>query len=839
MCQCDELIAPSDDSAQSIKLCSICNKRVEAGRAGSLTQWVFRSDICECETPRPVDVDGVADGAASGSVAPKFESEKALVQKLVVDTSLKVDENSFPIDRYRAISEIGRGASGVVYLAHDLMLQKRVAIKCLKSLTSDQLMSFQIEAQATSKLNHAQIVKVFDFGAARGGAPYMVMEYFESKSLKNIIDESGPLSEQAAIPIFTSLARALAHAHKRGVFHRDVKNSNVLLRDTGDKEKVGSEIRVIDFGVAAFKESSHAGQLAKGVTLVGTPPYMAPDQLRGRPFDARSEIYSLGCLFVEALCGRPPFIGDTALETLNLHATQKTPSLAELRPDLDFSEEIESIVARCLEKEPEERFQTMNDLVSSLESMSSEHGGFLVNGDEAGTIDSGTSEVVKTGSLPFSPSGLTLVIGGGALLLIFGILAVSVLQRETPDAGSKDSSKTIQVSKAARTGSEQAQQDSKRSSLQRLIITGGSDESILAARGKEQIRDVFLEKGNFTEHGIAALGVAQVEHFSIVGSRFDASAVKALNEYRALKTLVVRQCPDFEFSSLSAFRGVNLILVALESGNINDGVSEFIRNQSQLQELRIIGSDMFTGSQLSAVERLPLRTLCLYNLPNLKDSCFSSIAKVSSLRELYLVDPNLESEAASNDSVSNTQPSQELMPEKLYRGGMYAVQPFHSLTALTRLQNISLNSDRMEDAQFKSLSTMSGLTELTLSGKQFLTPARASEIAKLKNLKSLTVIGPCLERVGLERICSMSNLERLTLCDSELTNTDLNVFPKSSISSLTLAGQNSISDSGLTFLSRMPRLNALSLPRVTFITPGGREEFIKAKPQCQVDTAER
>lgn len=835
MCQCDQLVAPADDSG-SIQLCSICNKRIEAGRPGSLTQWVFRSDICECQTPRPVDFDGIANGAGRESNFPKFESEKDVVRRLLADSSLKVDENSFPLDRYRAISEIGRGASGVVYLAHDLMLQKRVAIKCLKTLTSDQLMSFQKEAQATSKLNHPQIIKIFDFGAARSGAPYMVMEYFDGNSLKSIIDEHGPLSEQVAIPIFASLARALAHAHMRGIFHRDVKNSNVLLRRSGDEKKFGNEIRVIDFGVAAFKESSQAGQLANGVTLVGTPPYMAPDQLRGKPFDARSEVYSLGCLFVEALCGRAPFIGETALETLNMHATRKTPTLAQLNPDAQFSEEIEAIVARCLEKQPEDRFQTMNDLAANLEAMLADRFNFAPEDANVGIVDGGGSpklEKIDT-RLP-----LPVIVGGLVGLILFAGLGLAVLNREPSEKRSSTSS-TYVVSNDDRADQSRKIRnlDSKSEhSSSAVSIADGTDESIQSAANTKQIQILSLERGTFTGNGLQALADNHIESLLISGSHLDESAVRALCNFRFLKRLSIRNCPECDLSPLAAFQGSALKSLALENVKASDASLAFLRNQSQLQELRIIGSGNFTGVSLSAITKLPLRVLSLYNLPKLTDGSFAAISRIASLRELYMAE-TYRKESESAESYAETEVSHEQLIEMPHEQPVYPEQSFRSLTALP-LQSLALDSDKMADRQFASLSSMKSLTELTLCGKQFIPPVRIAEVAKLPNLKSLTVLGPCLERVGLERICAMPKLERLTLFDSELTNTDLNVFPRSSIRALTLAGHNSISDSGLIFLGQMPKLEKLLLPRVTFITPGGREDFIKTKPQCQVGTAER
>lgn len=346
-CSCDLVdlaTTPADIAATTTILCKVCGKRIDAGRAGSLTQWIFRSDKCECEVPQPTEINVTPGG-------PEVEEEP----ESGLDVSgIELDPSVFPTDRYQALREIGKGAAGQVFLCKDKLLKIKVAVKCLRHLSSEQLISFQQEARATSKLSHPSIVKVLNFGITDGGAPYMVMDYIDGISLEKVLERSGPLETADAMSIVSQTADALAYAHSKGVLHRDIKSSNILID--------GNRAFLIDFGIAMVKQAHQEPTLVQGRTVVGTPAYMSPDQANGLAYDERSEIYSLGCVLFEALAGEPPFAGDTALEIIGKHATQAVPSIREINPGSDCTDEVESILARCLAKLPDNRFGAMSEI---------------------------------------------------------------------------------------------------------------------------------------------------------------------------------------------------------------------------------------------------------------------------------------------------------------------------------------------------------------------------------------------------------------------------------------------------------------------------------------------
>lgn len=357
-CTCDVAPPPIDETAQqiSVKLCKTCGKRINEGRSGSLTQFIFRSDVCQCarpEIPEELAVDPV----------PVQE----ITQPLEEETEVELEEaiEGFPYERYKPLERLGMGTGGSVFLARDKMLNKKVAVKMLRSLVPSQLISFHEEARATSKLEHPCIVKLLDFGASDSGIPYMVLEYIQGESLESKLEKSGRLDIKSVQAIFKDILEGISYAHANGIFHRDIKPSNILLTESSDSI---SEVKIIDFGIAkSFNvETDPDGQAVTDFnTPVGAPFYMSPDQGLGNVYDSRSEIYSLGCVLFECLAGRPPFEGETPLSTLAMHAIESPPSLKGYMGD-SFVPDLDQVVQKALAKEQEDRYQSALEFRSAL-----------------------------------------------------------------------------------------------------------------------------------------------------------------------------------------------------------------------------------------------------------------------------------------------------------------------------------------------------------------------------------------------------------------------------------------------------------------------------------------
>lgn len=337
-CRCEQI----DIDAHQSPMCMSCGKfLVEESQTGGFTQWVFQSQTCSCENPVAIQVNSTNSSAAQIRFAETDVSD--------------LNDSNFPIDRYKPESKLGVGGTGLVFLCQDQHLKKKVAVKILRTTMKDQFAEFQSEAKVTAKLSHKNMVKIIDFGITKSGSPFMVLEYVDGITLSALIAEEGPVAEETAVELFIQMATALGVGHENGIFHRDIKSSNVIITKFSHGLLVP---HIIDFGIAVV-----AGQdLGQGKQLLGTPKYMSADQLLGRPFDARSEIYSLGCVMFETLTGRVPFEGADALTILDKHMEELPPSFADICPDIQISRRVEAIVLKCLEKDPNDRFQSMQEL---------------------------------------------------------------------------------------------------------------------------------------------------------------------------------------------------------------------------------------------------------------------------------------------------------------------------------------------------------------------------------------------------------------------------------------------------------------------------------------------
>lgn len=267
--------------------------------------------------------------------------------------------------RYEIIDVLGKGGMGTVLKARLVNLNKLVAIKVLNasSFTLDEVTvrRFQLEAKAGSKLSHPHLVAVFDYGVTEAGEPYLVMEHVEGESLEQKVSRLGKLSTAEVKEISMQICKALNYIHANGVVHRDLKTSNIMLQVAGDDQYV----KVLDFGIAKIvSESGNTlGSLTATGAVFGSPSYMSPEQCMGKNIDARSDLYSLGCVMYECLTGRPPFRGDNPLQTIFKHVNDEPEKITY--SDLAGSE-LAAIITKCLKKSPEERYTNAQALLQTL-----------------------------------------------------------------------------------------------------------------------------------------------------------------------------------------------------------------------------------------------------------------------------------------------------------------------------------------------------------------------------------------------------------------------------------------------------------------------------------------
>jgi serine/threonine-protein kinase len=267
--------------------------------------------------------------------------------------------------RYRVIAKIGAGGMGAVYKVEHLAMGKLAAMKVLhSSLTQDREVAqrFRREAEAVSKLSSPNTVQVFDFGEA-SGSMYLVMELVKGEDLGALLRRDGPIPFARLAPMLTQVCDALSEAHEAGIVHRDLKPENLLVSRARDGHDV---VKVLDFGLAKLRDSEELNQVTARGSLIGTPFYMSPEQIRADELDARSDIYSLGALMYRVLTGVHPFTAPTPVAVLTQHLTEELVPPSRRKPELQIGSRVEAIVMRAMAKRRDERYGSADELKAAI-----------------------------------------------------------------------------------------------------------------------------------------------------------------------------------------------------------------------------------------------------------------------------------------------------------------------------------------------------------------------------------------------------------------------------------------------------------------------------------------
>ncbi len=397
-------------------------ERAPDERAAFLAETCAEDSGLRREVEELLRYDGAAESFIQGN-ALAFEARQLEPEELSQTAPQLLPGQH--IGAYKILALLGRGGMGVVYRARDERLRRDVAIKVLPASfahDADRLRRFEQEAHATSALNHPNILTIYDIGA-QDGAPFIVAELLEGEELRAQLQD-GPLSVRLSVEYAQQIAAGLAAAHGKGVVHRDLKPENLFVTKDG-------RVKILDFGLAKLKpqagelvdsQAATQKQLTEPGAVMGTVSYMAPEQVRGQEADHRADIFAFGVILYEMLAGKRAFNGASVADLMSAILKEEPPELREANAKV--APALEKIVRRCLEKQPERRFQSASDLGFALEALSTPSGSALMTA---------TNELEASKRGGWRERIPWLVAGALGLALL--ALGLAYLNRSTNDAG--------------------------------------------------------------------------------------------------------------------------------------------------------------------------------------------------------------------------------------------------------------------------------------------------------------------------------------------------------------------------------------------------------------------
>ncbi|MCA9805352.1 MAG: protein kinase [Cyanobacteria bacterium HKST-UBA02] len=517
-------------------------------------------------------------------------------------------------DRYTVIELLGKGGMGKVFRCRDKLLDKEVAIKLLLSVDAEkEAMRFQIEAKATARLNHPNILRILDFGQTESGELFLAAEYLKGRSLASEVDGYGPYKVEEALDLTAHVASALSHAHKNHVLHRDVKPSNVMLVDEEDGSRT---IRLVDFGLA--KVTAHDDRLTGTGVGLGSPAYCSPEQGDGKAVDERSDIYSVGCLLFYLLTGHPPFQADNPLATIFMHLQKEPPTLAE-KGGTDFPAPVEALVAKCLAKKPSERPQSCDELIELIA--------------EAQRDDPDAEPVLQDGSEKKGPKGKKVLVIAAAslagvllvLLVVFGIdqalLSGSLTNRMLAHKGttSNEPRGPVIVDHSEAVELEGTWTDND---LRRLI----KDPNFF----QFMMNDQKKVRGD----GLVVLERSHAENVDLKGSGIDDRAFDHLSKMKGIRELILDNCINITDSGIIKMAGSkSLARLHLAGTRVTDKIFEPLSRCPELDHIDLSNCHQVTGKSLGKMQNLAY--LIMEDDPNIKPQ-LSVLKTLPKLTELNL-----------------------------------------------------------------------------------------------------------------------------------------------------------------------------------------------------------
>ncbi|MBK9144962.1 MAG: protein kinase [Candidatus Melainabacteria bacterium] len=530
------------------------------------------------------------------------------------------------VDRYEILESLGTGGFGEIYLCRDLVLSRDVALKVLKpEVSGDLIRRFQNEARIAARLDHRNIVNVVDFGDTGDGRLFLAMEYLKGESLEDLLRRRGTLTLDEFLPLLSQICHGLSFAHGKGVLHRDIKPANVMLVTDDQGE---AQVKLVDFGIA--KLASDDQSVTRAGNVIGSPLYISPETALGKPADPRSDIYSLGCLIFEVLAGAPPFTGDTLMEAMTARLENEAPLLSSVSREslADGSVDlIDSIVARCLSRDPANRFASIADLEAAL-------AGLQIAGDE---ISEGLPAVEPAKRpRPLLLLCLALIVLSGGLAGLY-CLSLSNGALEPEPGTHKPLPDDPGLARIPFTDPDfvfdhRCAQDGYRW----LKLVGlGTDRDLYRLRGREDFRYLLMEHDEMVGEGMKVLEELPLLGLSFRRCGIDNKVLEHVGKIKTLTQLELVRSSGFDARGLACLKNCpKLSILSLSDTDIGDNEVEELTGIESLKRLDLGGCEAVTGAGLAALAGTADLEELILNKTSIKPEELNLLKRFKNLRVL-------------------------------------------------------------------------------------------------------------------------------------------------------------------------------------------------------------
>lgn len=539
--------------------------------------------------------------------------------------------------KYQILQEIGAGGMGCVYLARHLLLNKQVAFKTFRSanLTEEERLRFQREAQSIAKLSHPNVIEVFDFGYALGGTvPYYTMELLHGESLRQRLERVGCLSESEVLAIFAQVASGLIAAHRKGIIHRDLKPDNFFLSSNGTEDSP-VQVKIIDFGIASLALPNHDAQRLTAVGLVfGSPLYMSPEQSKGLPVTAQSDIYSFGCALFHALTSKPPFVGSSAFATLQMHQEAPLPRLSEVAPERQFAPGWQRLLSTMLAKDPGDRYADFEAVQAELRAIDYRVGArpharsAKLVADSFANTQNDQSEFDDD----YEPNEPAKKISKMALLVTVGLIVLAISGELTwlfVEDNIKRDKELADRQKVAQIAAEVMPVNMQKSTVNTVI--GGAKLAEQEIQETQKTYDMFDKPEQLMEE----LGYRDSQHpVKLNGCRIDAGTLQRIADSPWVTKLFLRNTA-IDNAALVKLKGLKLQEINLDDSNFDDTGAAGL---AQCNSLLIIRAPMTQITPVGVAKLARLKALVELALEgiDIDNDYVAAIATCRQLRQLSI-----------------------------------------------------------------------------------------------------------------------------------------------------------------------------------------------------------